>query len=76
MMQGPKNSSTPDASPKSFALKIVFAMPVNGNKARPASDERRATAGTAKKNGVERNVKNDGQMLSLTAHKIVSGKNG
>jgi hypothetical protein len=43
-------------------------MPMIGNIARPASDEHRATQGTATKNGVDRNVSNDAQPSSPMTH--------
>ena len=52
-MQGARKTSTPEATPKALAASTVLAMPASGSSARPASGLRRATAGTARKNGVE-----------------------
>jgi hypothetical protein len=43
-------------------------MPTIGSIARPASEERRATAGTARKNGVDRKVTSDAPPSSPTIH--------
>ncbi|UFS76439.1 hypothetical protein LPB73_03310 [Tardiphaga sp. 37S4] len=65
--QGMRKISTSDACPNTFALKTVLAMPASGRTARPAVYDRLASTGTARKNGVDRNVKKVGRMCSLTA---------
>ena len=55
--QGSRNSSTPEASPNALVARMPLAMPASGSSARPASDDRRASHGTARKNGVDSQVR-------------------
>jgi hypothetical protein len=59
--QGIRKISTPDACPNTLVLNTVLAIPTEANIIRPAIGYRRATAGTARKNGVDRNVTKVGQ---------------
>ena len=62
--QGKRKISTPDPAPNAFVLTIALPIPVSGSRMRAASGCRFATAGTATKNGVDRNVRKAGAILS------------
>ena len=65
--QGMRKISTADCTPKSCAHRIVLPIPANGSSARPATVFQRDSAGTARKNGVDRNVYQTGSIFVVAS---------